>query len=393
MTSNIMTSNIFPVKREPRIRTLIDSYRAYGKFVAPEQFQRPQAWGKNDKRAYFESILMNRLEGGFVMVDLNLASKALDKVDSDDRAVDFFKDLILQGYKYITLDGNNRFSLIRDLLNGDYKIPTGTYQYILDNDDTIREQFICSDNNTFDTLPEEIQSLITDRALVISEYTQIHYEGLSDVFRNVNSGVPLNEQETRNAMNTPWSDWIRSLRKKTEIKDLLNTVKGLNHMHRLHGDEWLVQCIDFVIGCSDDKNVRGVGQPSMNRLYSSDIEQFDIGKIEDTLISLSKYLHLMIDDKNVKLDAKFITRPYTVMNMFWLMMNGLDSYEDVATAMVEYDKSLKVNSPVWPYMNDKGNNLVWACNGLGTENNRMKMAVLNEILETTLQESTIEESV
>lgn len=388
-----MSSNIFPIKREPRIRTLIDSYRAYGKFVAPEQFQRPQAWGKNDKRAYFESILMNRLEGGFVMVDLYLASKALDKVDSDDRAVGFFKDLILQGYKYITLDGNNRFSLIRDLLNGDYKIPTGTYQYILDNDDTIREQFICSDNNTFDTLPEEIQSLITDRALVISEYTQIHYEGLSDVFRNVNSGVPLNDQEIRNAMNTPWADWIRSLRKKTAIKDLLNTTKGRNHMYRLSGDEFLGQCIDYVLGCDDEQNVRGSNQSTMNKMYSSDISNVPTGQFEDTFINLSEYIHKMIDDKDVKIESKFITRPYTVMNMFWLMMNGLDTYEEVVTAMEEYDKSLKVKDNVWPYMNEKGNNLVWACNGLGTMNNKMKMVVLNEILEIVLQENLMEETV
>ena len=380
-----MSASLFPIKRDPSIRTLIDAYRAYRKFVAPEQFQRPQAWGSKDKRAYFESILMNRLEGGFVMVDLNLAISALGKVNSDDRAVEFFHDLIDQGFEYITLDGNNRFSLIGDLLEGNYSIPTGTYQYILDNDNEIREQFICSDNNTFETLPIEIQRLVMNRRLVISEYTQIHYEGLSDVFRNVNSGVPLNDQEIRNSMNTPWADWIRSLRKQTQIKDLLDITKGLNHMYRLSGDEYLAQCMDYVIGCSDEQHVRGVNQSSMNKMYSSDIESIDIGMYEDTFVSLSKYIHMMIDDEDVKVESKFITRPYTVMNVFWLMINGVDSYEDVATAMVEYEKTLKVKSNMWPYMNEKGNNLIWACNGLGTENNKMKMAVLNEILETVLK--------
>ena len=101
----------------------------------------------------------------------------------------------------------------------------------------------------------------------------------------------------------------------------------------------------------------------------------------------------MIDDKDVKIESKFITRPYTVMNMFWLMMNGLDTYEEVVTAMEEYDKSLKVKDNVWLYMNEKGNNLVWACNGQGTMNNKMKMAVLNEILEIVLQENLMEETV
>lgn len=381
-----MSTGLFPIKREPRVRTLVDAYRAYGKFVAPEQFQRPQAWSKDDKRAYFESILMNRLEGGFVMVDLSLASKALEKVDSDDRAVEFFEDLLMQGFKYITLDGNNRFNLIKDLLEGHYKIPTGTYQYILDNDNVIREQFICSDNNTFDTLPEEIQELIADRSLVISEYTQIHYEGLSDVFRNVNSGVPLNDQEIRNSMNTPWADWIRSLRKKTEIKDLLNIAKGHNHMYRLSGDEYLAQCIDYVIGCHDENSVSSVNQSTMNKMYCSDINSINIGTYEDTFITLSEYIYKMLNDEDVKVEAKFITRPYTIMNLYWMMMNGLETYEDAVTAMVEYEKSLKVKSTEWPYMNEKGNNLVWACNGLGTSNNKMKMKVLSDILETVLHQ-------
>ena len=121
-------------------------------------------------------------------------------------------------------------------------------------------------------------------------------------------------------------------------------------------------------------------------MYSSDISDVPTGQYEDTFISLSEYIHAMIDDDDVKIESKFLTRPYTVMNIFWMMMNGLDTYEDVVTATVEYEKCLKVNSAIWPYMNEKGNNLVWACNGLGAMHNKMKMAVLNEILETIKDE-------
>ena len=164
-------------------------------------------------------------------------------------------------------------------------------------------------------------------------------------------------------------------------------------MYRLSGDEFLGQCIDYVLGCDDEQNVRGSNQNTMNKMYSSDISNVPTGQFEDTFINLSEYIHKMIDDKDVKIESKFITRPYTVMNMFWLMMNGLDTYEEVVTAMEEYDKSLKVKDNVWPYMNEKGNNLVWACNGQGTMNNKMKMAVLNEILEIVLQENLMEETV
>ena len=381
-----MTENIFPIKREPRVRNLVDTFRNYRNFTAPEQFQRPQAWGNKDRRAYFESILMNRLEGGFVIVDLHLAITALEKNNSSDRAVSFFNSLTNDGHEYIILDGNNRLCFIKDLLNDEYKIPTGTYSYILDGDNQIRTEFICSDNNTFSTLPPIIQKLIQDRMLVISEYTQIHYEGLSDVFRNVNSGVPLNEQEIRNAMNTPWSDWIRSLRKKTEIKDLLNITKGLNHMYRLAGDEWIVQCINYVMNM-DGTDAGPVNQTTMNKLYTTDINLIDKDMYEDTFVVLSEYIHRMIDDEDVHIGdekSKFLTRPYTVMNLYWMMVYGIESYEDAATAMVEYEKATKSKSKEWPYLNEDGNNFIWACNGLGTKNNAMKMAVLSDIVESVL---------
>ena len=121
-------------------------------------------------------------------------------------------------------------------------------------------------------------------------------------------------------------------------------------------------------------------------MYSSDINSINIGTYEDTFITLSEYIYKMLNDEDVKVEAKFITRSYTVMNLYWMMMNGLDTYEDAVTAMVEYEKSLKVKSTEWPYMNEKGNNLVWACNGLGTSNNKMKMKVLSDILETVLHQ-------
>ena len=46
--------------------------------------------------------------------------------------------------------------------------------------------------------------LETRQDFTISLYTQITLDGMSEVFKNVNSGVPLNGQELRNAYSTPW---------------------------------------------------------------------------------------------------------------------------------------------------------------------------------------------
>ena len=370
-------SFIFPVKHEPKVRSLKDTVVNYQYSYAPEEFQRPEAWGKDDRKDYFQSLLMNRLEGNFVVVDIELAIKKLEKLAPTDRAYKFLVELSHQGIEYILLDGNNRFKFLTALMNDEYQIPRGTYNYVIEDD--ILTLVVGSHNNVFSKLPKLVQKVIRDRQLVISEYVQIDYTGLSDVFTNVNSGVPLNHQEKRNAMDSQWAGWVRQIRK--EIASLLITMFGPNYKFRLKGDEWIVQSLDFAINCTAD-NIKGVGQGSMNRLYKSDITDIDQQSFFETFIELSDYINAMIADDDFtfgdKTDkVKVLSRGSTAMNLFWMMINGVVTYEDACAAVIAHEKAYKDSS----FINDDGNNYVWACGGLGAKNNEMKMKILPEILE------------
>jgi anaerobic ribonucleoside-triphosphate reductase len=76
---------------------------------------------------------------------------------------------------------------------------------------------------------------------------------------------------------------------------------------------------------------------------------------------------------------KDITMPSFVQNLYWMMCNGLQEYEDVFAATVLHKDVRKDSSRV----DDDGNNYVWACGGTGTKNNAFKMEVLTEILDKT----------
>ena len=108
-------------------------------------------------------------------------------------------------------------------------------------------------NNVFSKLPKLVQKAIKGRKVIVSEYTQIDYKGLSDVFVNVNSGVPLNAQELRNALHTAWAAYVRQMRK--ELAPLLIKMFGNKYKKRLVGDEWIVDAIDMVLNnyCKDEK--------------------------------------------------------------------------------------------------------------------------------------------
>ena len=116
---------IVVVRDDPRNEKLKNVADNYIDFIAPPAFQRPKSWTPRLKKNYFESILMNRIEGSIILVNIGLALRAIKKKSaslSNDyykyfhKCIDLFESCLDQGKKYIVLDGNNRLSFIIDLL-------------------------------------------------------------------------------------------------------------------------------------------------------------------------------------------------------------------------------------------------------------------------------------
>ena len=53
----------------PTLEELVVKLTEHG-FKAPRQFQRPLSWKKTNKLKYFKSVLMNRIEGSVVIVNV-----------------------------------------------------------------------------------------------------------------------------------------------------------------------------------------------------------------------------------------------------------------------------------------------------------------------------------
>ena len=166
------------VKRTPSIEKLSNVVSNYKELIAPPEFQRPESWVAKDKIAFFKSLLMDRIEGALVIVNIKDALYNLQQIaveyGFEDRAILLLKSLQEQGYKYIALDGNNRFRFLFGLINNTYSIPEGTYEYIRSDKDTQTTRFkVRRNKNTFNDLPQAVKDTIKERRFVISEYTQI----------------------------------------------------------------------------------------------------------------------------------------------------------------------------------------------------------------------------
>jgi hypothetical protein len=366
---------LYPIKKDPAAISLDYMQQKYDKCVAPSEVQRPIAWRPKDRKAYFESMCMGRTEGGFVFVNMQYAVQAMDDHGyTNDRAYRYFKKLMSQGYKYLTLDGNNRWTFIRDLIEDRYNIPLGTYNMLIQ--DTLHTFTVTKRNNVFSKLTGLEQRVLLDRVFVITEYTQLDYAGLSEIFLSINSGVPLNPQEKRNAMDSDWSDYVRKL--SLELAPLLTLSLGENYTKRLAGDDWIATTLGYVIYCNPDEPC-GIVQSTKDKLYSADFGTHFTEDYRALFLQLQDYVLDLLNDKTMPVSEKDITMPSFVQNLYWMMCNGLQEYEDVFAATVLHKDARKDSSRV----NEDGNNYVWACGGTGTKNNAFKMEVLTEILDKT----------
>ena len=375
---NFMNSTIFPCKNDPSVVTIWNLYSNYKGAYAPEEFQRPESWSAKERKAYFLSVLMNRIEGTFVFVDAEIARARVESIDPTDISYTYFNNLLKEMIEKIILEGNNRLKFLEALLNDEYTIPSGTYYYLPDPHSTSLSQFVVGKhNNVFSKLSKLVQKAIKGRKVIVSEYTQIDYKGLSDVFVNVNSGVPLNPQELRNALHTEWAKYVREIRK--EIAPLLMFIFGDKYKRRLVGDEWIAECIDMYLhNFFDDEEVEykfsGVTQTSKNKLYVSDYEDFDPIYITEKFLTLQSYIERLIDEDHM--DQKEITKKSTVMNLFWMMCNGIDTYDQAVESLIRHEVACKDKDLV----NDANDSYRWACGGTGTKNMEFRMEVLPKIV-------------
>ena len=411
------------VKRTPSIEPLRNVVENYKDFIAPPEFQRPESWTPKERIAFFNSLLMDRIEGVLVVVNIDEALYNLQEVSPDDRAVRLFDALQKQEYEYVILDGHNRLQFLMGLINNRYGIPEGEYGYIRSEKDTSVSRFkVRRNKNKFSDLPKVVQDTLLKRRCIISEYTQIGYDGLSDVFINTNAGVFPNRQELRNAWNSPWADYVRAVR--SEVPELLGKI-FTNFKKRYNGDDWIVECLDFAIAAvteldeevpfegklfngdrdgegnriletySADVEISPVSQSTKDKLYESNFlsEPEQVGYLQ-VFKDLSEYINEFIaeidgsdmEPKEKVKEIKSLTTKVNLMNLYWMMCNGIDTYQQARLA-VDLHRAAYADS-VRCYGEDEAT-FKNACQGSRKSNLEFRYIVLSEIIEAVVNQTTM----
>lgn len=382
----MQSNDNFAIPLKERISLYDYAYflQKFGEFNAPRQFQRPIAWKSEHRKKFFQSLLLNRVEGTYVLVDVKSCISRLELAgECDGDTYKFFKKFLNEGHKYVILDGNNRITFVKSLFEDEYTIPEGKYEYITDEvNGTVSSFTVRKGKQKFSDLPERVRDVLIARQAAISLYTQITLQGMSDVFQNVNSSVAPNGQELRNAFCTPWASYVR------EIGDASSSLLAKmfkDHRARLCGEEWIVNCLDMVIQAIsinpilNEVTFSGVTQSTKNKLYKSDfLSEDDANFYYDKFVEMMDFISNMISEEI--LEKKVLTRASAVQNLFWMMCNGVDTYDQAVTA-VELHNTAYNNKTLFFACGDDEKTFKECCNGMSAENLSVRYTVLKEIIE------------
>lgn len=186
-------------------------------------FQRHACWPLKQMTDYCTSVMLGNAPSPIVVVNIE---KSLAKVVKNTPDYDYFKSWQDLGYKWISIDGNNRTVALREFYNNKVSINHGKYlRSVVINID--------SSNDTFSKIPEEIkQKAYEDSQITVVEYHVASRQDCSDLFLNINSGRDLNAQEKRNAKLTPIAKEIRELG-ASSVEALKNIYKSGNQGYQI----------------------------------------------------------------------------------------------------------------------------------------------------------------
>jgi hypothetical protein len=375
---------LIPLKERISLYDYAYLLQKFESFNAPRQFQRPIAWKSEDRKKFFQSMLMNRVEGTYVLVDVKSCIARLEMAgECDSETYKFFKKFLNEGYKYVILDGNNRMCFIKSLFDDEYAIPEGKYEYITDEvNGTISSFTVRKGKQKFSDLPERVCDVLLERQAAVSVYTQITLEGMSDVFQNVNSGVPLNGQELRNAYSTPWAEYVRNIADETSS---LLAKMFKDHRFRLCGEEWIVNCLDMTIqGISvnpilDEVTFSGVTQTTKNKLYKGDfLDPKGQNFYYDKFVEMMDFISSMIAEEI--LEEKVLTRASAVQNLYWMLCNGVETYDQAVAAVELHNDAYTAKSRTFACGEDD-KTFRECCNGMSAENLSVRYVILKEIID------------
>lgn len=224
-----------------------------GKTFLDLSFQRDGGWNENDKLSFLKSTKsVGQILAAIYICDINECYKN----SPDEVTKIYFFDLLQKGWKYLSIDGNNRS---KTLLS-------------------------CKD-----TIINDNWTLLSNSILVI-KITRIRKSGIPVLFNYLNSGLKQTNQVMRNTYSYDLSSVVREVSKKYQSVSLFSKYSGKNN------EELVSRCImlvDNYVKSDKKSNFISLEAEPLNKFFKDNNEGL---KIQPNTIEILNNILSRMDD-------------------------------------------------------------------------------------------------
>lgn len=222
---------------DPPLRAGQSTIRQY----CSERYQRRfGAWTTKQKCAYISNMFLGRVYTPIIIAPVSQRDRNLDDLTTN--------------IKFACLDGQHRSHTIAEFINNDFGF-TGT----------IKSQKY--NNVQFSKMSDTIQRHFLLKCKVGLCKIEEKNIDLAQVFIDINDGSPLNDQEKRNAINTPIAAWVR--RQSDDFRAVFRQISGINY-ERME-DCVLISRIASMVSSMKNNSDLSNGREALNVFYQSGV--------------------------------------------------------------------------------------------------------------------------
>lgn len=218
------------------------------KCIAPKLFQRRSVWTKADKTPYIRSINKGNALSTIVLVNIE---QCMDYCETRfPQCYARFKTYFDDGFRYLILDGQNRLECLKSFYDGNY----GVHGNFIDKDGV---PVFLKNITKLDTLRSKnprLYDAFVDASVLVLELSDRNWIQLHELFKDINSGQPLNRMEIRNAKTTFASSYFRNIAESEAMRSLLARIKrfGNDKIQRMLDIETTVKAYIATLKIKDE---------------------------------------------------------------------------------------------------------------------------------------------
>lgn len=245
------------------LKNFIKQYGSKKVFYDPS-FQRRSVWDKKDWNSFASSLVKGWATNPIIVLNVEDCREHCHKI-GDRISEEYYNNVLSRGYKYISLDGQNRSRSIEKFLTDEITI-SGEF---VDADEELQK----IDNKFFKDCPTRLKDKFrTGIQIQVVEFTEVTKSDAGKIFKAINDGKPLNDQEKRNSNPSPIAQFVRDC--SEDFKPLSEKILKKDKITRMLDDEQIAKTLMVLLRKYNDPDIEMFKNPSNIGLSCPEIDSF-----------------------------------------------------------------------------------------------------------------------